>query len=160
MHAALLNDRGVVLGAIEKYEDATRMAEQGEHILREAAEADPGRYRTARASSLVNFSNHLADLGRYKEALAAVQLGEKNYSELAAARPDAYRDYWAAALNNLPNRLRDVGRYDEALAKAEQSESIRRELAAVDRQRQGVGLYRLSATADQKISLTSAIWKA
>jgi len=130
--AGALNNLGVALSALGRYDEAWTATREAVDLYRALAAARPDAVRPNLARSLTNLGNVLAALGRYDEALQATQEAVALYRALAAARPDAVRPDLARSLNNLGLRLADLGRHEEALAATREAVAIRRALAAAN----------------------------
>src|SRR5690606_5111760 len=81
------------------------------------------------ASSLINQSNCLAELGRTEEALSAVTRAIDIYQVLAERSPVAFLHPLANPLNNRASCLAELGRKEEALSAITRAIEIREELA-------------------------------
>ena len=128
--AGSLNNLGNRLGAVGRYDEALKAAEDSVALYRDLLARQPDAYAADLARSLNNLGSRLDAVGRYDEALKAAEDCVALFRDLHAQQPDAYAADLAGSLNNQGNRLGAVGRYDEALKAAEDSVALYRDLLA------------------------------
>ncbi len=127
--AQSLHSYSVLLGKMDRDDEAFAAMKECVSIRRELAMANPAAYDPDFASSLQTFADDLRGAKHLQEAETAAREAVAIQTRLAAANPDAYRSTLANALGILGNIYGDAQRHEEAQAAYRQSVDIFRELA-------------------------------
>ena len=128
--AAALDNLGIRLDRVGRYEEALEATQEAVTLLRALAADNPAAHQADFAVALSGLGIRLYVVGRYEEALEATQEAVTLLRALAADNPAAHQAYLAAVLDNLGIRLDRVGRYEEALEATQEAVTLRRVLAA------------------------------
>ena len=113
--AGALNDLGVALAALGRYNEALDAARKAADLYRALADERPAAVRPDLAASLHNLGIRLAALGRYDKALAATQESVAIRRALADACPAAFLPDLARSLNVLGDCYAALDQHDAAL---------------------------------------------
>jgi CHAT domain-containing protein len=113
--AMALNNLGIALGDLGRYEEALEAHREAVELFRALARENPGAYRGGLARALNGLGVALRNLGRYEEALGAFQEAVGHYRALARENPGAYRGGLAMALGNLGHLLLLRESWEEAV---------------------------------------------
>ena len=127
--ARQLNNLGVRLGDLGRWEEAFAATTKAVQCYRALAAAQPDTFLPDLAMSLANLGGDLSALSRQEEALAATAKAVELYRTLVAVRP-AFAPELAASLNNLGAMLSALGRREEALVATNDAVELNRILAA------------------------------
>ena len=125
--AAALQNLGIRLGALGRYQEALAAAEESVGLWRPLARDNPA-YQPDLARALHSLGDRLGGLGRHLEALPVGEESVGLWRPLARDNP-AHQDELARALHCLGNRLDALGRHQDGLAAAEESVGLWRVLA-------------------------------
>ncbi|WFB06145.1 tetratricopeptide repeat protein [Streptomyces sp. LX-29] len=128
--AAALDNSGLWLTRLGRYEEALAVTGEASAIYRRLAAARPDEYLPDLAAALTNHGIPLLELGRLDEALTVMAGSVDAYRRLAETRPEAFEHHLATALSNLGSPLWSLSRVRESLAASVESVEIRRRLAA------------------------------
>ncbi len=114
VRAGLLNNLGLRLNAVGRFEDALAATREAVGLRRRLAKRNPAVYSRDLALNLHNLGGDLSAVGRHEDALEATQEAVDVRRRLAKEGPAAVADL-AKSLHNLGNDLGAVGRHEEAL---------------------------------------------
>ncbi|MGY0230924.1 tetratricopeptide repeat protein [Longispora urticae] len=127
--ARALNNLGLALWQVRRFEEAITACERAALICREIGD------RSSESTALNNLGNALQEVRRFETAIDAYEQAALIYREIG----DRYGE--GMALNNLGNALRLVRRAEEAIAACERAALICREIG--DRHGEGTALSNL-----------------
>ena len=112
------------LQAVNRDEEALRIADEAVAIYQDLAAERPGKYAPDLAHALDRQSRLLAADQQQAEALAAMQVAVRLYRNLAAAEPLRYLPVLAECLTCEAGWLADIGLAGEALTAAHEAADI------------------------------------
>jgi len=112
------------LQAMNRDEEALRIADEAVAIYQDLAAERPGKYGPDLADALDHQSRLLAADERLAEALAAVQVAVRLYRNLASAEPERYLPSLAECLTCEAGWLADIELAGDALAAAHEATEI------------------------------------
>lgn len=115
------------LQAVNRDEEALRIADEAVAIYQDLAARRPGKYGPDLADALDHQSRLLAADDRQAEALAAIQVAVRLYRNLAAAEPEKYLPVLAECLTCEAGWLADIELPGEALAAVHEATDICRD---------------------------------
>ncbi len=114
VRAGLLNNLGLRLNAVGRFEDALEATREAVGLRRRLAEQNPEVYSQDLALNLHNLGGDFSAVGRHEDALEATQEAVDVRRRLAEEGPAAVADL-ARSLHNLGNDLGALGRHQGAL---------------------------------------------
>ena len=99
-------------------------------VIRRLARANPDKYQSSLAGSLLVLSLQQTPMGRREEALNTSQEAVKIFKELAEKNPDTFDSSLSASLHEMSLCLLNMGEREKALGAIEQAVEIRRRLVS------------------------------
>ncbi len=130
--AAQLDNLGVRLSSLGRWEDALAATAEAVQTYRRLAPANPA-FEPELARTLANLGVRLSTVGRWEEAVMATTEAVQVTRRLAAVDCTAFEPDLAGSLTNLSVMLADLGLQREALTASTQAVEIRRRLVAINR---------------------------
>lgn len=125
--ARTLSTLGVVLGEVDRQDEALEALEEALGILRELAPFDDELLPDL-AGILTNLGSRLNRLGRREDGFQATEEAVEIYRKVAWKRPDPLLSFFSASLHHLGNCLNHRGDLEEALRASQEAVEIIRRL--------------------------------
>lgn len=127
-YGRLLNNYGVRLNALGRFEEAMVATGEAVGIYRQLAQTAPDTFLPYLAHFLNNLGVRFQALGRPKESLQPTSEAIEIYRKLAAAKAESFTSNLATCLSSLSLAFSDLGRLREALQAAEEAVMSYREI--------------------------------